>query len=860
MSITQKVFSSRALNIDADTYVGEAGRLFYAQTTGTGIAPVLKYSDGFTAGGLPLSGSSLTFSSDTPPNNPHDGLLWWNTTDGRLYIYYDSTWVDASPDIQGAVTEIIAGPGISVNTSTGAVTITAIGGTGYTGSQGGIGYTGSVGSAPIGYTGSVGEVSTVPGYTGSAGETGYTGSTGETGYTGSVGELGYTGSVGELGYTGSVGETGYTGSTGETGYTGSTGETGYTGSAGWQQQPWQLNSGTFSAVLTDNGLLTLTSGTTIYSTGDITIQTLSTQTVNIRSEFHVHSAEAQLVEPIFRVLNDGQIRMLVPAMDNLSAAVMIIGSTTTNFVAPQNTGVMEHLTGQLGTPTRVYSDGVNSYAAYVGRRYDGTSTNPQAITTTSGSQGLISRIGATPYVGAVTNGGWPQLTTSRIEFRATEDQTPTDQGNQIEFWTTPIGTSTIHQDISINSLGIRFRDGSYQDTAAIPLTQRGTANGVATLGPDSKVIPEQLPTGAIFYKGAWDAGTNTPFLFANSGTYVEGWEYSVSNTGTQTINTTTGAVGFYPGDYIIYNGEGWDRIPGNSGSVISFNGRNGDVLMTTTDVINVLTPGSILASKIDTPYITINPGAGLSGGGQVNLGSTVNIANAGVTSIINGGGLTVSNNTGSVTVGWTNSAGYLTSATVNTYVTPFNTSTLVAHAVIADNITGGYVSSITAGTGTKVSTSTGAITVWNTVPAYSLPTASTSTLGGVKVDGSTVSINGSGVISAIAAVNYYPVTRDVNLVGDTTFNFSFATDVYIRMKYDTALTIGFQDMTPGKVVTIVAVNTSNGQRVITSGLAAGHTTNNGAATISVSTNRIATLRYMCFGTSSSDVYCEVSYQ
>jgi hypothetical protein len=178
VSITQKVFSSRALNVNADTYVGEAGRLFYAQTTGTGIAPVLKYSDGSTVGGLPLSGSSLTFSSSTPPPNPHDGLLWWNTTDGRLYIYYDNSWVDASPDIQGAVTSIIAGSGISINTSTGAVTISATGGVGYVGSQGAIGYTGSVGSAPIGYTGSVGEVSTVPGYTGSAGSNGYTGSAG----------------------------------------------------------------------------------------------------------------------------------------------------------------------------------------------------------------------------------------------------------------------------------------------------------------------------------------------------------------------------------------------------------------------------------------------------------------------------------------------------------------------------------------------------------------------------------------------------------------------------------------------------------------------------------------------------------
>ena len=123
MSITQKVFSSRALNVNADTYVGQAGHLFYTQTTATGLAPVLKYSDGSTVGGLPLSGSSLTFSSSTPPPNPHDGLLWWNTTDGRLYIYYDNSWVDASPDIQGAVTSIIAGSGTIVNTSTGAVTV-----------------------------------------------------------------------------------------------------------------------------------------------------------------------------------------------------------------------------------------------------------------------------------------------------------------------------------------------------------------------------------------------------------------------------------------------------------------------------------------------------------------------------------------------------------------------------------------------------------------------------------------------------------------------------------------------------------------------------------------------------------------
>ena len=98
MAITQKVFTSRSNNLDSATYVGEVGRLFYEQPGVIGVAPVLKYSDGSTPGGLPLSGSSLTFSGSTPPDNPHDGLLWWDTVDGRLYIYYEGTWVDASPE------------------------------------------------------------------------------------------------------------------------------------------------------------------------------------------------------------------------------------------------------------------------------------------------------------------------------------------------------------------------------------------------------------------------------------------------------------------------------------------------------------------------------------------------------------------------------------------------------------------------------------------------------------------------------------------------------------------------------------------------------------------------------------------
>ena len=41
-------------------------------------------------------------ATTTPPSNPQSGNLWYNSDDGRLYIYYtdadSSQWVDASPD------------------------------------------------------------------------------------------------------------------------------------------------------------------------------------------------------------------------------------------------------------------------------------------------------------------------------------------------------------------------------------------------------------------------------------------------------------------------------------------------------------------------------------------------------------------------------------------------------------------------------------------------------------------------------------------------------------------------------------------------------------------------------------------
>ena len=45
--------------------------------------------------------SAVVVASATAPAGPGAGDLWWNSEDGRMYIYYGTSWVDASP-VDGA--------------------------------------------------------------------------------------------------------------------------------------------------------------------------------------------------------------------------------------------------------------------------------------------------------------------------------------------------------------------------------------------------------------------------------------------------------------------------------------------------------------------------------------------------------------------------------------------------------------------------------------------------------------------------------------------------------------------------------------------------------------------------------------
>jgi hypothetical protein len=74
---------------------------------------------------ITASGGASVTTSDTAPSTPVDGDLWYRSTDGRLYVYYDdgttSQWVDAAPPASGGT------GGASVTTSDTAPTSPADG-------------------------------------------------------------------------------------------------------------------------------------------------------------------------------------------------------------------------------------------------------------------------------------------------------------------------------------------------------------------------------------------------------------------------------------------------------------------------------------------------------------------------------------------------------------------------------------------------------------------------------------------------------------------------------------------------------------------------------------------------------------
>lgn len=119
-----------------------------------------------------------------------------------------------------------------------------------------------------------------------------------------------------------------------------------------------------------------------------------------------------------------------------------------------------------------------------------------------------------------------------------------------------------------------------QISAKVDSSEKGAANGIATLDGTGKIPAAQLPSAVMEFKGNWNASTNSPSL-AN-GTGDSGDVYRTSVAGTQ--NLGSGNITFAVGDLVIYNGSVWQRSPASDAPVLSVNGLTGAVVLSKSDI------------------------------------------------------------------------------------------------------------------------------------------------------------------------------------------------------------------------------------------------------------------------------------
>ena len=363
--------------------------------------------------------------------------------------------------------------------------------------------------------------------------------------------------------------------------------------------------------------------------------------------------------------------------------------------------------------------GDNAYSVWASYSARGNVSNPSAIK----ANDILSRISSNGYGTSTWGSGG-----TRIESVAEENFTDSAKGSRINFWTTPTGSIVSQLVASVNSVGlvangIQFStDSTIQTTAGIPLTQKGVATGVATLGVDGRLTTDQIPSslsGAQVFQGGWNASTNTPTL--SNGTGTTGYQYIVTTPGNR--NLGAGNVAYASGDTITYGGGVWNYVQGSS-PISSVSGNLHMVVGPTTGAVVIgvdatpnATAGTIVSRDASGNFQANTITAALAG--QATSAITAATVTAGAqTAITSVGTLTSLAVTGNVTTGNVSgtkatfttldgtlstgaqasitSVGTLTSLAVTGNVTTGNVSgTKATFTTVAGNLTGNVVGTAT---------------------------------------------------------------------------------------------------------------------------------------------------------------------
>jgi hypothetical protein len=468
--------------------------------------------------------------------------------------------------------------------------------------------------------------------------------------------------------------------------------------------------------------------------------------------------------------------------------------------------------------------GQNSYSVWASYSARGTVAAPAALK----ANDILARVSANGF-GTTTWGSGG----ARMEFVALENFTDSAKGTRINFWTTPAGQIASQNVASINSVGviaagIEFSgDSTVQTTAGIPLTAKAVSSAtyVATLGIDGKLDASQIPsalTGAIVFKGVWNAATNTPALSDTTPAGLStGWEYIVETGGTRDIGD--GSKVFVSGDFVIYDGTHWKQVPSGN-TFISLTGGGGITVNQST--------GAIVLGSSATPLSTTATIVSRDSSGNF----AANVITANLTGVVTG---SVSGNAGSVTNG--------VYTTGNQSIDGTKTFTSVIQGTITSST---FAASFNTGT-----------LVANAVSAVSATTAGTVTTAAQPAITSVGTLTNLTVTNLVTAKNYSGQVRNLGTItpgAGTEITIDFATDHMVRFSYTAEpVQIAFTNYSAGKTVTLIAVNTNIANRQLQIGIAAANA--QGAATLDINGNTTGIVTYYCTGATVDDVFASTVY-
>jgi hypothetical protein len=422
-----------------------------------------------------------------------------------------------------------------------------------------------------------------------------------------------------------------------------------------------------------------------------------------------------------------------PTVSGYTSALLINGSTTLP-VDPSPLlfdGVQLHMVANAGRRSRIIQDafGVDQVPSVTGRFSRGTIASPAAVQ----NGDALYRISGHGHDGTT----FPTVGDVRVDLTAIETFTSSHRGTRIDFWTTPAGSNVVTNSASVTGEGFVGNgytftgDNTRQTTAGIPLSAKGvtSATYVATLGIDGKLDASQIPSslsGAVVFKGGWNATANTPSLSNGSGT--DGWEYAITTGGTRTLGTQTGSVTYVAGGFVIYGNNIWNYTPpfnnityvtASVGTHVKINGNQGTQEVGIINVTSDATPNASTSTIVSRDasgnfsanMITANLTGAVTGSVSGNAGSVTNGVYTSGDQNINGTKTFFSTIQGTITTA--------------TFASSFNTGTLVTQAVSATTATNAaYAYSFNTGTlVTQAVSATTAITAKSATTATNLAVA-----------------------------------------------------------------------------------------------------------------------------------------